>query len=266
LSRKAVRSKRISAIPFGVVIDFSSSSDWQQRRVDGRQLLTVTWQGLQEGLADLHQCGIFHTAKQGFQEAKDRIQSLDARHLSMDFRSSPLSMQGTRLWQKSDPWIKWPIVIFVPFYVLVLIIFGPAVSQDLAPLWILGPLGTGFVVWQCCQLVHAMHVLMEKTAHSRELLKSTSVELYRVAKSGELSEMTRLFIDSKLQELKNAAISRRSAGVLYLKSGKAATDSQELLMLKSTEVWEYSVDKYADVMEWWRPKGRTLARFFKKIF
>lgn len=111
LSRKAVRSKRISAIPFGVVIDFSSSSDWQQRRVDGRQLLSVTWQGLQEGLADLHQCGIFHTAKQGFQEAKDRIQSLDARQLSMDFRSSPLSMQGTRLWQNSDPWIKWPSVI-----------------------------------------------------------------------------------------------------------------------------------------------------------
>jgi hypothetical protein len=54
--------------------------------------------------------------------------------------------------------------------------------------------------------------------------------------------------------------------VLYLKSGQAATDSKEVLVIKSTELWEYSVDKYADVTEWWRPKGRTLGRFLKKIF
>ncbi|CAM6057964.1 unnamed protein product, partial [Sphagnum tenellum] len=269
LSRKlAVQSKRLSALPFGAVIDFLSSSDWQQGNwVEGRkELLTVTWQGLQEGIADLRQHGILQTAKQGFQDARHRIQGLDATQLVTDFRSSPLCIQGARLWQNSDLWIKWPIVIFIPFYVLVMISFGPAVSQDLAPLWILGPLGTGFVIWQCCQAVHAMHVLKEKTAHSRELLKLTSSELYRDAQSGKLPERTRLFIDSKLQELKSAAISRRSAGVLYLRSGQAATDSKEVLVIKSTELWEYSVDKYADVTEWWRPKGRTLGRFLKKIF
>jgi hypothetical protein len=114
LSRKlAVQSKRLSALPFGAVIDFLSSSDWQQGNwLEGRkQLLTVTWQGLQEGIADLRQHGILQTAKQGFQDAKNRIQGLDARQLVTDFRSSPLSMQGARLWQNSDLWIKWPIVI-----------------------------------------------------------------------------------------------------------------------------------------------------------
>lgn len=88
----------------------SSSSEWQGRE-GGRQMLADTWQSLQEGATELRQRGVLETAKQGFQETKEKVRRLDAKQLVSGIRSSPLSVHGARWWRTSDPWIKWPLAI-----------------------------------------------------------------------------------------------------------------------------------------------------------
>lgn len=122
------------------------------------------------------------------------------------------------------------------------------------------------MIWQFHQLARASRALAEKTAPSRELLRSRSLALYRDAKEGTLPEKTKLLAEAKLGNLRQAASSKRSELSHYVESGQAATDAKQYIGTKSNEVWEWAADKYADVMEWWRPKGRTLSRFLKRIF
>lgn len=89
---------------------YTSSSEWEGRE-DVRQMLVDSWQGLQEGVTELRHRGVVETAKQGFQEAKEKVRTLDAKQVVTNFRSSPLSIHGARWWRTSDPWIKWPLAI-----------------------------------------------------------------------------------------------------------------------------------------------------------
>jgi hypothetical protein len=154
----------------------------------------------------------------------------------------------------------------IPFYLLVTIIFGIAVSQDLLPLWILGPVGTSIVIRQVCRIADLSRAVIEKTTPQREQLTATTLALYKDAKEGTLPEHAKLLVETKLGELKERVTLKRSEITLWVESGQAATDTRSYLGMKLLELWEWLADIYADYLDWWRPKGRTLGRVFKRIF
>ena len=144
--------------------------------------------------------------------------------------------------------------------------FGMAVSQDLLPLWILGPLVTSIIIRQCCRAAELSRVVAEKTASQRAQLSATALAIYKDAKDGTLPDKTKLLVESKLAELEDMVSTKRSEITVYVTSGQAATGAKDFSMKKLNELGEQAVDTYADYMEWWRPKGRALSRWLKKIF
>jgi hypothetical protein len=154
----------------------------------------------------------------------------------------------------------------VPFYLLVTICFGLSVSQDLLPLWILGPLSTGIIIRQFCRAAELSRIVAEKTASQRAQLSATTLALYKDAKEGTLPDKARVLVESKLAELEEKVTTKRSEITVYVSSGQAAASAKDFSVNKLHEFGDYAVDQYADYMEWWRPKGRALSRMLKKIF
>lgn len=242
-----------------------ASSELQEEE-NLKQIIVVSLQGFQERLKELRERGMLESAKLGYQDAQEKVQNLDAKQLITDLKSSQLSNHAARWWQTSDPWIKWPIAIFVPFCLLVTIFFGLAVSQDLLPLWILGPLITGIVIRQVCRAAELSRVVAEKTADQRAQLNAATLALYKDAKEGTLPEKAKLLAESTLSELGERISTKKSEITVYVSSGQAATGAKIFLVNKATDFGEYTAEQYADYMEWWRPKGRALSRWLKKIF
>lgn len=240
----------------------SSSSLELQGKEHLRQMLVDSLQGFQEGLKDLRDRGVLESAKLGYQDAQEKVKNLDAKQLITDLTSS----DGARWWRDTDPWIKWPIAIFVPFYLLVTLGFGLAVSQELVPLWILGPLSTGIIIRQFCRAAELSRVLAEKTAAQRAQLRETSLAIVNDAKEGTLPGKAKVLVESKLHELEEKVSTKRSEITVYVSSGQAAANVKDFSLNKLHEVGENAVELYADYMEWWRPKGRELNRWLKKVF
>jgi len=90
--------------------------------------------------------------------------------------------------------------------------------------------------------------------------------LYKDAKDGTLPEKAKSLVESKLSELEEKITTKKSEITVYVSSGQAAASAKDFSINKVHEFGEYAVDKYADYMEWWRPKGRALSRWLKKIF
>jgi hypothetical protein len=242
-----------------------ASSELQEEE-NLKQIFVVSLQGFQERLKELRERGMLESAKLGYQDAQEKVQNLDAKQLITDLKSSQLINHAARWWQTSDPWIKWPFAIFVPFYLLVTIFFGLAVSQDLLPLWILGPLITGIVIRQVCRAAELSRVVAEKTADQRAQLNAATLALYKDAKEGTLPEKAKLLAESTLSELGERISTKKSEITVYVSSGQAATGAKIFLVNKANDFGEYTAEQYADYMEWWRPKGRALSRWLKKIF
>jgi hypothetical protein len=252
--------------PEPAVEEATDSSLELQGKEHLRQMLVDSLQGFQEGLKDLRDRGVLESAKLGYQDAQEKVKNLDAKQLITDLKSSELSIHGARWWRETDPWIKWPIAIFVPFYLLVTICFGLSVSQDLLPLWILGPLSTGIIIRQFCRAAELSRIVAEKTASQRAQLSVTTLALYKDAKDGTLPDKAKSLVESKVSELEETVTTKRSEISVYVSSGQAAASAKDFSINKAHEFGEYAVDQYADYMEWWRPKGRALSRLLKKIF
>lgn len=157
-------------------------------------------------------------------------------------------------------------VCSVPLYLLVTLGFGLAVSQELVPLWILGPLSTGIIIRQFCRAAELSRLLAEKTAAQRAQLRETSLAIVNDAKEGTLPGKAKVLVGSKLHELEEKVSTKRSEITVYVTSGQAAANVKDFSLNKLHEVGENAVELYADYMEWWRPKGRELNRWLKKVF
>ena len=90
--------------------------------------------------------------------------------------------------------------------------------------------------------------------------------LLQDAKDGKLPEKTKLLVESKLAELEETVTTKRSEITIYVTSGQAAAGAKDFSLNKLNELGDNVSEAYADYMEWWRPKGRALSRFLKKIF
>lgn len=89
-------------------IDFASQ--WQGRD-DLRQFLTVTKHSLQESFTIVKERGLVQSTKDLLLETKERAGRLDVKKVVSQVEHAGIGAEAGRIWQSSQPWVKWPLAI-----------------------------------------------------------------------------------------------------------------------------------------------------------
>ncbi|CAM6090445.1 unnamed protein product [Calypogeia fissa] len=229
------------------------------------QVVASSLQGLQEGFRSLKEKGL-QSSKEGFGEAYARLKTGDGKSLFENVRWSELATQGRRSLQSVDPWIKWPLAIFGGAYLVVWISCGMAVAQDLIPLWILGPLVTGSIIRSAYFVADLTQRGVARTKPLQQAVVAGTSQFLEDAKNGELIDKLRSKIEQKNSEWREEAAKKRADLAIYVKSGQAASDFKVFLLLKFSQLNDWSTDRYEDFAEWSRPYWRAFTRLMKKLF
>uniref|UniRef100_A0A2P2KZK3 Uncharacterized protein LOC105107356 n=3 Tax=Rhizophora mucronata TaxID=61149 RepID=A0A2P2KZK3_RHIMU len=144
-----------------------------------------------------------------------------------------------------DATIKIPLLLFVPMYLAINVLYGAEVSKELTPLWILGPLVISFYI-KMWQGLWALYVFtFKQTAKVIKSLPICYMLAYSYMKQGKLKKDIRACVLQPVLNIKNL-------------------DYKELSRkkLKVLEVW--FVDKYLDFVESIWPYYCQTIRFLKR--
>ncbi|KAL2643131.1 hypothetical protein R1flu_010718 [Riccia fluitans] len=231
-----------------------------------KHFLVTFFSRLQDGLRQMKERGLLESTKQGFEEAFVKLKSVDGKRVFEEDLATKISAQGASTWQILKPWVKWPLAIFISIYLVVTAGFGPAVSRDLIPLWILGPLVTGAVIRSAYWVADITRDAVLRSEPMRQALVLGVAQVFEDAKNGVLGEKLKHQVEEKRRELKELVTDRRAELVSYAQSGQAGNDFQKYMQLRFSDFYEWSVEKYEDFVDWWRPFMRAFTRLMKKLF
>jgi len=177
-------------------------------------------------------------------------------------------------WKTSPNYVKYPVVTFAPFFLLVLLFAGPRVTLELTPLWLIGPtllsaaLYGSKVVVRVSQLaaVQVIEMLLH-TVHK-------AAAFVEYARRGTIAEDLRLWAEVKLvdrlQRAQSTIALKRAEVTEWLSSGRAAEDIRhktvDIARAIVARVQDWLLTGYENVLDWWRPKSRSLKKLLAKLF
>lgn len=178
-----------------------------------------------------------------------RLKFLEGDQIVKELRDDKVGHHFLKLWQNSEVWIKWPLVIILSWCFAVTVLYGFEVSSDLLPLWLIGPLfmaafiKSSLVFYHICVQITTNIVTIGREApakcmeamHNRIL----AVQLYMKA------------LEARTVEL-----------IVCITSGKY----KEIFREKLKEYKVRKTDEFFDYIDYWWPKWRQFERFLKKIF
>ncbi|PQP99524.1 uncharacterized protein Pyn_14515 [Prunus yedoensis var. nudiflora] len=141
--------------------------------------------------------------------------------------------------------IKIPLLIFIPGYLAVNIIYGAEVSKELTPLWVLGPLIVALYIkmlqWLCALYVFSF----KQTVQVIKNLPTYYMVAYRYIAQGKLKEDIRACFWQPVLNIKNL-------------------DYKKLSRRKLKGLQELIVEKYLDFIESIWPYYCRTIRFLKR--
>ncbi|CAK9138590.1 unnamed protein product [Ilex paraguariensis] len=144
-----------------------------------------------------------------------------------------------------DAAIKMPLLIFIPFFLAVNVIYGADVSKELTPLWIIGPLIVALYV-KMFQGLWALYAFsFKQTVKVVKNLPTYCLLAYNCMTPGEFKKHIRAYLWQPLLDIKNK-------------------DYKELLKRKMTDIEGWLVEKYVDFVETIWPYYNRTIRFFKR--
>ncbi|KAF7806063.1 uncharacterized protein G2W53_038224 [Senna tora] len=126
-----------------------------------------------------------------------------------------------------DATIKIPLLIFIPFYMAVNVIYGAEVSRELTPFWVFGPLIVALYVTIIRKLCALYALIFKQTIKVIKNMPSYSILAYSYVFSGKLKEDIRALILQPIWSIKNR-------------------DYKELRRRKWKELEDWIVEKYLD--------------------
>ncbi|XP_019055813.1 PREDICTED: uncharacterized protein LOC104612361 isoform X2 [Nelumbo nucifera] len=140
-----------------------------------------------------------------------------------------------------DAIIKVPLVIFIPWYLSVNVVYGPEVSKELTPLWVFGPLVMALYIKMLRGLC-ALYVFTFK--QMVQVLKNLPT-YYNYVAQGKLNDDLRAYFWQPVVDIKNL-------------------DYKEAFRKKLKEFEAWLVDKYLDFVESIWPYYCRTIRFLKR--
>ncbi|MBA0790188.1 hypothetical protein Gohar_014853 [Gossypium harknessii] len=159
-------------------------------------------------------------------------------------KSEILKMVWSHFWDM-DVTIKLPILLFIPLYMAVSLIYGAEVSKELTPLWVFGPLIVAFYI-RILRGLCALYVLcLKQTLQIVGNLPTYYVVAYNYVAHGKLKEEVRARVWQPVVNIKNL-------------------DYKELSRRKMKDFQEWMMEKYVDIVESVWPYYCRTIRFLKR--
>ncbi|OVA19866.1 hypothetical protein BVC80_233g16 [Macleaya cordata] len=144
-----------------------------------------------------------------------------------------------------DATIKIPLLIFIPWYLVVNVVYGAEVSKELTPLWVLGPLIVALYI-KILRGICALYVFsFNQTIRIAKNLPTYYLLAYNYMAQGQLKEDLRTRFWQPVTDMKNL-------------------DYKELSISKLKELEEWAVERYLDYRESIWPFYCRTIRFLKK--
>ncbi|GLT77531.1 hypothetical protein SLA2020_491030 [Shorea laevis] len=134
-----------------------------------------------------------------------------------------------------DSTIKIPLLIFIPMYLAVNVIYGTEVSKELTPLWVFGPL-IGALYITAIKMLCALYIYAFKQ----------TVKTFRYFAHGKFKEDLRARFWQPALEMKNI-------------------DYKELSKRKLKELQEWMKEKFIDYLEAMWPRYCKTIRYLKRV-
>ncbi|KAE8712467.1 heme-binding protein 2-like [Hibiscus syriacus] len=144
-----------------------------------------------------------------------------------------------------DATIKLPLLIFVPWYLGINLIYGAEVSKDLTPLWVFGPLIVALYIKMLRGLCALYVFSFKQTVQLIKNLPTYYLLTYNYVARGKLKEDVRARLWQPVEDMKN-------------------TDYKEVWRKKVKDVQEWLMEKYLDYVESIWPYYCRTIRFLKR--
>lgn len=196
----------------------------------------------------LQKQNIIQLAKEILQKPRSRLKFLDKDQMIKQLQEAQLNHTILEFWKSLDVSIKWPLAIFFSWYFAITVFYGFRASNDLLPLWIIGPLMMGIFI-KLCQTVYAHCIRI--TTDVVNMGKATCI----AAKNGDLTRPMLLQFEQFFE-------GKRSELVYFLK-GEGLKDFLQQKRREYEERIEEAIQDYAEA-NW--PRYRATTRFLRKIF
>lgn len=159
-------------------------------------------------------------------------------------KSEILKMVWNHFWDM-DVTIKIPILLFIPLYMAVSLIYGAEVSKELTPLWVFGPLIVALYI-RILRGLCALYVLcLKQTLQIVGNLPTYYVMAYNYIAHGKLKEEVRARVWQPVVDIKNL-------------------DYNELSRRKMKDFQEWMMEEYVDIVESVWPYYCRTIRFLKR--
>lgn len=199
----------------------------------------------------LQKQNVIQLTKKILQKPQSRLKFLYKDQMIKQLQEAQLDNTILEFWKSSDVSIKWPLAVFFPCYFAITVFFGFRASNDLLPLWIIGPLMMGIFI-KFSQIVYAHCVRI--TTNAVVKVKAT----YVAAKNGDITRRMQLQFEQFLE-------GKRSELVVYLDYFKTER-YKKFLQKKHDEYQERISEAIQDYAEANWPRWRATTRFLRKIF
>ncbi|XP_058091906.1 uncharacterized protein LOC131237879 [Magnolia sinica] len=144
-----------------------------------------------------------------------------------------------------DAAIKFPLLIFIPWYLAINVVYGLEVSKELMPLWVFGPLIVALYI-KLVQGLCSLYIFSFKQAIGLvKNLPTYYTLIYKYIAEGELKAQLQARLWQPIAKIRNL-------------------DYKELSKRKLKELEEWAVEKYLDYVESIWPYYCRTIRFLKK--
>ncbi|KAA8540799.1 hypothetical protein F0562_024282 [Nyssa sinensis] len=144
-----------------------------------------------------------------------------------------------------DATIKIPLMIFIPWYLAVNVVYGAEVSKELNPLWVLGPLIVVLYIKMLRGLCALYVFSFKQTVKVVKNLPTYYLLAYNYITRGKLKEVIQAYFWQPVVDIKNL-------------------DYKELSKRKVKDLKVWAVEKYLDFVESIWPYYCRIIRFLKR--
>uniref|UniRef100_A0A5B7AJM3 Embryo defective 2759 n=1 Tax=Davidia involucrata TaxID=16924 RepID=A0A5B7AJM3_DAVIN len=144
-----------------------------------------------------------------------------------------------------DATIKIPLLIFIPWYLAVNVVYGAEVSKELTPLWVLGPLIAALYIKMLSGLCALYVFCFKQTVKVVKNLPNYLLWAYSYIAHGKFKEDVRAYFWQPVVDIKNL-------------------DYKELSKRKMKDLEVWVVEKYLDYVESIWPYYCRTIRFLKR--
>lgn len=196
----------------------------------------------------LQEQNIIQLAKEILQKPQSRLKFPDKDQMIKQLQEAQLDHTILGVWKSLDVSIQWPLAIFFSCYLAITVLYGFRASNDLLPLWTIGPLMMVIYI-KLCQIVYA-HCI--RIATNVVIMGKTT---FIAAKNGDLTRPMLLQFEQFLE-------GKRSELVYYFKGG----GFKKFLEQKRREYEEQISEAIQDYAEDNWPRWRAITGFLRKIF